>query len=500
MTSIPKYLAEGTFGCVHNPSLICKNRPNFIYNDKVSKILLNSEKIKELKEYKLISKADKYNNFHLGKPESCLTSRNASNISAIGNCPKLGNKILSNFNDHSLIIMKDGGFDLKEYGDKMKDVPITSYFKDKAEIFWLECHRLFLGIQTMLKHNVIHNDIKASNIVYSDSKNRVNFIDFGLMLNKKEIIEKRKLNMYKERNHWSYPFEYSILNKQAFNKVKHLDPSEAIKYTIDFIKTSNNWYHDYRNNLKSNFRNQQMIDYKNFIIDDIKHLDYEDFLENYYNTVDIYGLGLGLIYVLDYTQHLLPTIVGHNLRNLCMRMISTNPVKRIHINELLKLFEELMSSTANKHNVKFIDNIAIELSKKQINIEKKIMDAIIKNNKVREKISKEDLNIMHNKDPVHHKECPEGKYLNVDTNRCRKLLKIKECSTGKTRNPITGRCITNKINKTKKNITSNHPKQCVDGKEINPLTGRCIKIKKKVCKNGKEISPITGRCKTIKKQ
>jgi tRNA A-37 threonylcarbamoyl transferase component Bud32 len=58
-------------------------------------------------------------------------------------------------------------------------------------LFWLECHRLLLGIKELLKHNIVHNDLKAQNIVYSESKNRINFIDFSLMKNIKK--EKKKL-------------------------------------------------------------------------------------------------------------------------------------------------------------------------------------------------------------------------------------------------------------------------------------------------------------------
>lgn len=60
-----KVLGEGTYGCVHYPSLRCKLKKNIDYNNKVSKLTLNNEAKIELKEYNLISKIDKKKNIIL---------------------------------------------------------------------------------------------------------------------------------------------------------------------------------------------------------------------------------------------------------------------------------------------------------------------------------------------------------------------------------------------------------------------------------------------------
>jgi DNA polymerase/3'-5' exonuclease PolX len=69
------------------------------------------------------------------------------------------------------------------------------------------------------------------------------------------------------------------------------------------------------------------------------------------------------------------------------------------------------------------------------------------------------------------KICPEGKILNLKTNRCIKNnIKTKKiCSEGKILNLKTNRCIKN-------NITTK--KICSEGKILNLKTNRCIKIKK----------------------
>ena len=80
--SNPKRVGEGSYGCVHNPPLKCINQ---LYNPdptKVSKILRKKDANSELKEFKLINKADKKEDFHLGNPGSCFPDNNEINESS----------------------------------------------------------------------------------------------------------------------------------------------------------------------------------------------------------------------------------------------------------------------------------------------------------------------------------------------------------------------------------------------------------------------------------
>ena len=61
----PKKVGEGSYGCVHNPPLKCKNKPYNSDTNKVSKILTRKNANSELKEFKLIQEADKKEDFHL---------------------------------------------------------------------------------------------------------------------------------------------------------------------------------------------------------------------------------------------------------------------------------------------------------------------------------------------------------------------------------------------------------------------------------------------------
>lgn len=78
------------------------------------------------------------------------------------------------------------------------------------------------------------------------------------------------------------------------------------------------------------------------------------------------------------------------------------------------------------------------------------------------------------------KSCPDGKVLNLKTNRCNKVktvtvkkTKTADCKEGKVKNPKTGRCVKSKTVKVKST-------GCPDGKVLNPNTNRCIKVKQGV--------------------
>lgn len=93
--------------------------------------------------------------------------------------------------------------------------------------------------------------------------------------------------------------------------------------------------------------------------------------------------------------------------------------------------------------------------------------------------------------------CPEGKYRNPATNRCKTIETIeitKLCEPGQFRNPETNRC--------KKNSeVATNLKPCEPGQIRNPATNRCRKAEAKAllvaCKEGQERNSETNRCRKI---
>ena len=135
--SIPKVIGEGTYGCVHHPSLLCKGSDKRDI-ENVSKLMKNKAALTELKEYVVIDNIDKNKEFYLGKPEKCKLGSQKENKEAIQKC-SIKNDVLykKKYDNYSLLLMKNGGMNLVDYAKKIKVVE-----KD----FLKELHRIFTGL------------------------------------------------------------------------------------------------------------------------------------------------------------------------------------------------------------------------------------------------------------------------------------------------------------------------------------------------------------------
>lgn len=95
--------------------------------------------------------------------------------------------------------------------------------------------------------------------------------------------------------------------------------------------------------------------------------------------------------------------------------------------------------------------------------------------------------------------CPEGKFRNPETNRCKSIstasTSLTPCDPGQYRNPETNRC--KKVSSSAASL-----KPCSPGQERNPETNRCRKVTSsssdlKPCKDGYERNPDTNRCRKV---
>ena len=255
-------IGEGSYGCVHKPQLLCRyktvRKPN-----KISKLMTTANARTELGEYKTIDNIDPSNEYYLGKPATCYPDAKLQNMKDIRKCAEIGPAVLqsfadpSMFDDYTLLIMEDGGMDLKKYGEMLDTLSVNEDNIEKVEKFWLEAHRIFLGLKTFLDNDVVHHDMKHPNIVYNETTNRIAFIDFGLMTKKSKIIGDCKHNMYGlGQFHWSFPWELYYLNRP-----QHLNiaaANEAIKKLSNNYRTSIN---KYVNDYSSFTKDQSLSDY-----------------------------------------------------------------------------------------------------------------------------------------------------------------------------------------------------------------------------------------------
>jgi serine/threonine protein kinase len=328
-----------------------------------------------LEEYNSIENADKYQEYYLGKPVECSVDNTPTNISAIEKC-KRGTELLKNLNDLSLLIMEDGGINLKEYANLMEDWPATLENVEKTEQFILELHRIFHGINVFIEKGILHFDMKPQNIVYNTNTNRMNIIDFGLTVSLKDKLaeietSKNGMALY----HWSYPFEFYFLNKNSYAEFAKLSEAKKVEYyqsvlreiandpEADTTKAFTTFYSfTIDDNTKSQEFSHHMAGFYQTLTSELTMKNYKNFITNSISSVDVYGLGITLLYILKNTQHLLKDKLHSDLLNLGNSMIDTQLSKRISSNTALAEYETILTENGlmAKHDVSFSNHKIIK--------------------------------------------------------------------------------------------------------------------------------------------
>ena len=374
-------IGQGKYGCVHKPSLRCtKNPKNMTYKNKISKIMKKKYAEIELDEYAVMQKIDNKQRFYLGTPIQCSPKHTRETIQSLRKCDYLR---ASKINDYELLIMENGGNNLKMFancvssyvfqnseddthncasfpnGKKMNRIKKG---KDIMKQFWNECNRLFIGLIVLQKNNIIHQDLKPQNIVYDVKKQRVNFIDFGLMTTIKEI---KKLGLESKYNnnelHWSFPPEIVLINVTKFkNREQEFDnfitdienPEGHINYFMEVTVP------DYLKKRESVTIQQHIKDYHTMLFDELPRHSYDIFMTRIMETFDVYGLGISLIYVLNKTSKMIHNDMASELQSLFLQMVNFNVFRRIKPVEAHRKYEHILKKyngfIGNRHSASFI--------------------------------------------------------------------------------------------------------------------------------------------------
>ena len=313
------------------------------YENKISKIMTKKHLNDEIREYKKVKKVDKHDDIHLGTPSTCAPDK--KNAKYVDQCDNFnGDEI----NKYMLLVLPDGGVNLEEFAINCKKLRATRANKKMMKNFWVECHRLLYGIYLMQQNGVIHHDLKPQNIVYNVEKNRVNFIDFGLMIDKDVVLKDINDSKYSLAiPFWYFPFEFMFLNKNSFLKAAELNENniakneimEKLSHNKDVMKYMKMFYDNTINETK--FINKNNNDfYSSF--SSIKRNNYEDFVNKSLDTIDIYGTGMAMLYVLRRSSHLIDTKLYNEFHELFLQMITASLDKRLTIDILLSKYEDII--------------------------------------------------------------------------------------------------------------------------------------------------------------
>ena len=314
-----KKIGEGTYGCLHNPSLICEEKQvrNF-YSGKVSKILSDKHMREEMAQYKIIDAIDPDNQYH-PSAVSCTPKIDQYLHHSVGKC-RLGTHIRDHIDDYKLIVMDHAGDDLLHLcADKSR---LWSAL-DIRNLF-IDSYNLFEAVNMFRQEGFVHQDIKPANIVYNISTRTMKLIDFGLSDTADAIFQKIENQNYKKMTifHYNFPPELFLFRKKPYT----YNDTDNLKFH-GLLSTILNY--NYMNDMPS--RLSFIVDSKKKfqeLKDSITKLDVAESID----TFDSYALGI----TFQFLYHTLPRFDAfaafyHALQELISSLICMNVHKRMRI-------------------------------------------------------------------------------------------------------------------------------------------------------------------------
>jgi serine/threonine protein kinase len=493
--NIPSVIGKGAYGCVHSPALECADGRNSKTDSKqISKFMTKGDANNEMDEFVLIGNADKNEDFYLGKPTKCSVKNNDLNRHAVMGCKNTARFNPDRLNAYSLLLLKHGGADLIKYGNDVQTWTKNDANIRKNELFWLEVSRMLYGLKVFEENDIIHLDLKPQNIVYNEETNRINFIDFGMLTTKTQLLN--KTDRYPPGyTHWSYPFETTIWSSKLYTKYTESSASvksDIIKRLIDGIdaKCESFFYHikadrvSHATDRVSNatLKELKMFFYQSFteMLGEIStsNIPRKTFINKSVNTFDSYGVGMALMYMLNSSRHLMSNKLYDEMLELFLGMIDSNILDRIEIDAIIPRYHSLIRDIMNKHNKHFENNLLVDDNAKDQKT-KKMIATTIKNINPSKLKSMDSSSINLTPNP-----CPENKDYNRSTKRC-----VNKCKPNQMRN-AKFRC----VNIPKQIRDNKQPKPCPENKDYNASTKRCVnKCKSNQTRNAK------FKCVNIKK-
>jgi len=229
----PKILGQGSYGCVIKPSLKCDSKDkSIIYDNKVSKIMMRREAVKEQSEMEAFKNLKEMHKYTVGYPELCKPKNNPKFRKLARECYAEGVRENIRFNKGEnihMLLLDDAGVDYKNVRNKLFN---TLTLEDK-KIFFCSILNLIEGLNYFKENGLIHHDIKLDNLVYNVKTGESKYIDFGLVQRKKDFIKQANVSKNDMATSWfNYPQESSCVNKKEFKNKEKCEEYQEMKYDV----------------------------------------------------------------------------------------------------------------------------------------------------------------------------------------------------------------------------------------------------------------------------
>lgn len=453
-------IGEGSYGCVHQPSIECNKDPSpgFNYDDYVSKIMKTKYAEQELSDFLIIHRADPSEKYHLGEPILCKPKLNEENLKDIKKCKQLTSFMDKTQNDFSLLLLKYGGYDIKDFCDKHLDKYFSSDKENKTNKLLLEIHHLLKGLRVFYNNEIVHYDIKPQNILINPKTGKMVFIDFGLMKKRNDIIDLSKDN----KNplavfHWSYPLDTGFLNAKIFANYKNrntarrnfwkkelaelividsqvntldlpINKPDAFKIIFTYLNLEdktppNATQYGYIDSFFDGF-NKMLVDKKK-----------DEIIEKIINSIDVFGLGFTAQYLINALKRkdYIDTSCYTRLTSFFSKMYSYDPLLRVtDLDILIDEYENILLELGvlSALNVHFENNSVVTGIPAPTKLSTTSMTSVKPLSKELDKIA--DLDAIELEIDIN---CPENKEWHPIKKRC-----VKKCAHGYIRN-IDFKCV-----------------------------------------------------------
>lgn len=255
------------------------------------------------------------------------------------------------------------------------------------------------------------------------------------MTSKEHIIKKtRKSDYYMAKYHWSYPFEIRFMNKKKYMNFAKQSEKEKQQYYYDIIsgfranedvsstKSMKTFFYFIS---KTHMARREHEILMNLFFEDFYHMlvhelndkdNYTVFVDKCIDTIDIYGTGISLMYMLSRSLHLMPSPMIGELSELFYYMVTPDINKRYNIEMVLTQYETILKNYGimDKYNLHFENHEIME----GISIPQGISHAIQSVKRSDLSITKQERDLV-----IVPRPCPSGKEYKKATRRCVKICK-----------------------------------------------------------------------------
>ena len=343
LKKLPKFIAQGSFGCVYSPPFKCKesntsqtcNPSNNRCEKGIAKVIDNENLKYENYEYLGIHLLDPKGQYHILYPHVCDPLDN--------NIIKIKKKCDLKIENPKLLISKNGGIELyqlmedyiKEKEEKEKtDITNENYNKFFVDIL-IKLKNILDGIILLNKNNIFHLDIKNDNIICENNQQN------GGTLKKKNTQKKNtqrkqnggKLGLFRLIDFGLSDKIEKGLNEIPFNsielsgKIREIHPIYSILLDCDYLNSDNKehiehikknleYFFNYENKKKFNDTILFLRDNRIIFEDDTQTMEYllsiinalyfeimlekeeketSKFLYNILKSIDLYSFGFILL-------------------------------------------------------------------------------------------------------------------------------------------------------------------------------------------------------------